>query len=236
MFCGSCGREIRNAYGFCAYCGTRVAAAGNEYKVMKPFAAMANRDLAASVAVAESEAPGVVAAPVSVAPPSMHWFVVLLLTWVTCGIFGLFWTFHQAGFIRKIEPRSKARLLLTLTLLLGMAIVTGAIAGYLLSVTGQTLAIAIGAMALTELLMILLGFLAIFSIRKSMVRYYNSVEPIGLRLSRALTFFFHILYFQYHFSRIAHWKQAGMAPRSAPRAEPDCPQIPILNRGGIHRR
>jgi len=50
---------------------------------------------------------------------------------------------------------------------------------------------------------------AVFQMRKSLVNYYNVVEPIGLRLSGSMTFFFHILYLQYHFSRIADWKQTG---------------------------
>ena len=50
---------------------------------------------------------------------------------------------------------------------------------------------------------------AIFGIRASMVRYYNSVEPINLRLSAIMTFFFNVFYFQYHFTRIAVWKQTG---------------------------
>ena len=36
------------------------------------------------------------------------------------------------------------------------------------------------------------------------------MEPINLRLSGVMTFFFNILYFQYHFTRIAEWKRTGM--------------------------
>jgi hypothetical protein len=42
-----------------------------------------------------------------------------------------------------------------------------------------------------------------------MLRYYNSTEPINLRLSAVMTFFFNTLYFQYHMSRIADWKRTG---------------------------
>jgi hypothetical protein len=48
-----------------------------------------------------------------------------------------------------------------------------------------------------------------FNMRKSLVNYYNTVEPMGLRLSGAMTFFFNVVYFQYHLSRIARWKQTG---------------------------
>jgi len=50
---------------------------------------------------------------------------------------------------------------------------------------------------------------AIFKMRTSMESYYNSVEPIGLKLSGVMTFFFNVLYFQHHFSRISRWKQTG---------------------------
>ena len=56
-----------------------------------------------------------------------------------------------------------------------------------------------------------------------MVRYYNSVEKIGLRLSGVMTFFFGILYFQHHLHRILKAKGEGqpMQPReSHPYARP----------------
>jgi hypothetical protein len=43
-----------------------------------------------------------------------------------------------------------------------------------------------------------------------MLNYYNSVEPINLQLSGAMTFFFGIFYLQYHMSRIARWKRTGV--------------------------
>ena len=61
-----------------------------------------------------------------------------------------------------------------------------------------------------DVILIVMGFVMVFGVRKSMVTYYNSVEPIGLRLSGIMTFFFNFLYFQYHFSRIANWKRTGI--------------------------
>jgi hypothetical protein len=46
--------------------------------------------------------------------------------------------------------------------------------------------------------------------RSDLEDYYNSVENINLRLSGVMTFFFAILYFQHHFSRIAKWKKTGV--------------------------
>jgi hypothetical protein len=50
---------------------------------------------------------------------------------------------------------------------------------------------------------------AFFKMRSSLVQYYNTVEPISLKLSGVMTFFFNIYYFQHHFSRIAEWKRTG---------------------------
>jgi hypothetical protein len=51
--------------------------------------------------------------------------------------------------------------------------------------------------------------MGIFKMRAAIQDYYNTVEPISLRLSGVMTFFFNIFYFQYHFSRIASWKRTG---------------------------
>jgi hypothetical protein len=43
-----------------------------------------------------------------------------------------------------------------------------------------------------------------------MEEYYNTVENIGLSLSGGMTFFFNVIYFQYHINRIARWKKTGV--------------------------
>jgi hypothetical protein len=48
-----------------------------------------------------------------------------------------------------------------------------------------------------------------FQMRSDLEDYYNTVEPINLRLSGVMTFFFSVYYFQYHLSRIAAWKKTG---------------------------
>ncbi len=54
---------------------------------------------------------------------------------------------------------------------------------------------------------------AFFGMRDSIERHYNTVEPINLRLSSIMTFFFNVIYFQYHFTRINEWKRTGALPR-----------------------
>ena len=55
----------------------------------------------------------------------------------------------------------------------------------------------------------LCAIVAMFKIRSSLLQYYNTVEPIQLRLSPVMTFFFSVFYFQHHFTRIATWKKTG---------------------------
>ncbi len=49
-----------------------------------------------------------------------------------------------------------------------------------------------------------------FNMKDSIEQHYNRVEPIGLRMSGVMTFFFNLFYFQYHFARIAEMKRTGI--------------------------
>jgi hypothetical protein len=51
-----------------------------------------------------------------------------------------------------------------------------------------------------------------FSLKNALEEYYNSVEPINLQLSGVMTFFFNVIYFQYHLSKIRQWKMTGVYP------------------------
>jgi hypothetical protein len=141
-------------------------------------------------------------------PPTMHWAVVLILSWVTCGLGGLVWSFKEALFVKKIDPSSKS---VAMLMIASLAMVVQVIF-YFIAMRSMSMDALQSASAITLLLnlvVIVTGLIAIFGMRSSLVRYYNSVENIGLKLSGAMTFFFSVLYFQYHFSRIAAMKQKG---------------------------
>jgi hypothetical protein len=132
-------------------------------------------------------------------PPSMHWALVLVLSLVTCGIFGIAWMFIQAGFVKKIDPQSKA-----------MQMFLGYIALILLATVflrGSLAALTI--LPLVQLAAMVIFWIGAFGMRKSLTTYYNTVENCGLRLGPIMTFFFSVLYFQYHLTRIANWKRTG---------------------------
>jgi hypothetical protein len=141
----------------------------------------------------------------------MHWAVLLILAWVTGGLAGLIWAFKQASFVKKIDPNSKATLGLVLCLVGAIVQVVLFIASFAAAAGGSAsgAAAAGGLMMLLNLVIMVVGIVTMFGMRSSIVRYYNTVEPINLQLSGVMTFFFNILYFQYHFSRIVEWKRSG---------------------------
>jgi hypothetical protein len=147
-------------------------------------------------------------------PPAMHWAVVLILAWITGGIVGIVWAFKQAKFVKKIDPSSRAVLTLTLCLLAALAqiVLLFAAMGAAYSGSASGASASAGIAMLLNLVVFILSLVTFFGMRSSIVRYYNTAEPINLRLSGVMTFFFNVLYFQYHFSRIAEWKKTGQLP------------------------
>jgi GYF domain 2 len=167
-------------------------------------------------------------------PPGMHWFVLLLLGCLTGGILMWIWMFVEASFVKKIAPRNKATMWLLLGILgtlgsLGIFVyvfaqahfqahfgfaalrdpeAVTALVNWIVAYFKENVALII-AYYVGSLLGAICMIVGFFSMRGAIQRYYNSVEPIGLRLSGVMTFFFNILYFQYHFRRIARWKSTG---------------------------
>jgi hypothetical protein len=144
-------------------------------------------------------------------PPNLNWVLVLVLVIVT-GIFGIVWTFIQLGFVKKIDPASTAMKQYIMGL---VALPVGFILFGILFFAGSTSSsnsmVALGALCLCAAYIFAFVFmiLSIFGMRRSIENYYNTVEPIGLRLNPVMTFFFNTIYFQYHFDRIINWKTTG---------------------------
>ena len=144
-------------------------------------------------------------------PPAMHWALVWVLGAVTLGIFMLVWLFKQMNFVQRIDPASKAKTLYLAGIGLEVVyIVLAAAGGFLASNGNSSASLLIGLGALCMLGAVVCLIMAHFKVRDSLLRYYNSVENIGLKLSGVMTLFFNILYFQHHFTRIAEWKRTGV--------------------------
>ncbi len=149
-------------------------------------------------------------------PPDLHWALVLVIG-LFCGIFTLVWLFIEASFVKKIRPQSN----FLAFLIAGMCVQFGSIVVFYIGI----FAAAASGSNEPPVIPILLSFVAvivgavlflvgIFKMRDAMQEYYNTVEPINLRLSGVMTFFFAVYYFQYHFTRIAQWKKTGiLAPQ-----------------------
>jgi hypothetical protein len=155
-------------------------------------------------------------------PPDLHWGLILLIACFTSGLFLTIWLFIQANWIKSINPASKAIRDLAIAILSPMAgvivlIVMVAAGGIASAGFDHMSAAAIGSLSLGFIVFgffCIVGFVfqlkGVFGMRDSMVIYYNSTEPINLRLSAIMTFFFNVFYFQYHMSRIADWKRTGI--------------------------
>ncbi len=146
-------------------------------------------------------------------PPDFHWALVLLVNFF-CNIFQIVWLFIEAGFVKKIDSESK-----------GIAFLAGALVTEVVAVIVFFTSIGMSpdrqdppASVFVPFILIALAgavlhLIGIFQMRSSLENYYNTVEPINLRLSGVMTFFFAVYYFQYHFSRIANWKRTGYLER-----------------------
>jgi hypothetical protein len=151
-----------------------------------------------------SQPPGAIAQqPVAVPggqlPPGLHWALVLLIGIFTCGIFIYVWMFIEAAFVKKIRPASNAMVLYAVG-------VAGFFAMGLLFVNRDLIALA-PLINIGCLVVLILGH---FQMKAAIEDYYNNVEPLNLHLSGVMVFFFNVLYFQYHFTRIREWKTTGV--------------------------
>jgi hypothetical protein len=158
-------------------------------------------------------------------PPSLHWALILLIACFTSGLFITIWGFIQANWVKSIDPTSRAVRdlaigvvfpIIATVAMIGMFAIGGLATGMASGGFDHPSMAAIGSMASGFLIFMALCFggliftlKAFFGMKASMERYYNTTEPINLRLSGIMTFFFNVIYFQYHLTRIADWKRTG---------------------------
>ncbi len=140
--------------------------------------------------------------PVSIYPdpPNLHWRLVLLFTFVSCGIFSIVWDLVQSAWMKKIEPASQS-----LYFYIGAAVLLLCFYGssFLAGMTRSSNPIT----GLLELAYVVLLLVGRFKLRSSLERHYNIDEPMGLALSGVMTFFFGCIYFQYHLNDIMKRKR-----------------------------
>ncbi len=208
MFCENCGSSLPNDARFCSNCGSAVTPLPQSAPPAAPPMQQARPQQQAPAAPAYAQQHLNQAIPgTGPVPPDMHWLVVLIISWFTCGLGAIVWAFRQAAFVKKIDPSSKAVMMMVLTLV--FILVQAVLQVLAMASRGDGLYLLIPLILLLNVVIITTGLCAIFGMRASLNRYYTTVEPIGLHLNGFLTFFFSILYLQYHLSRIAEWKRTG---------------------------
>jgi hypothetical protein len=153
-------------------------------------------------------------------PPSLHWAAVLAITVVTLGEFFWVWSIVQARYVKKLDRANG--------LLVPFEIASGLMMAHTIAVIVSSFSFGVNHPAGTHVpkdsplvALIACGFflyaaylilywMALFKMRRSIETYYTTVEPIDLRLDEILTFCCGIFYFQHHFTRIAQWKETGV--------------------------
>ncbi len=140
------------------------------------------------------------------APLGLHWALVLVFSYFSWGVFGFVWALVECFYVRKIDRESNAIVYQLVSIALWGAVIYGSLVGPHRP-NPDVIAAAVAVMALGFWLQFVM---ASFSMRASLMRYFNSVQPIGLKMSRPMVFFFNVVYIQYHLARIARWKRTGV--------------------------
>lgn len=149
--------------------------------------------------------------------PNLHWGLVLLFGLLTGTLFMYVWNLVIAAWLKRVQPNATS-----LFYYIGFGVLTLVQLGVTLPYTlhavmspgVHTAYHPVG--GIVGLIAWVVKLIARFSQRASLEEHFNTAEPVGLRLSAAMTFFFGGLYFQYHLNRINAMKQA--ARYGAPRA------------------
>jgi hypothetical protein len=140
-------------------------------------------------------------------PPNLNWGLELLLGFLTCRIFVVVWNLVIASWANRVEPASKALMwYIVATVLFVLELGSSWTVIISLShhvhphhsVLGNLIGIAAWVVRL----------IARFTLRDTLEQHFNGPEPLGLRLSAVMTFFFGGIYFQYKLNEINLMKQA----------------------------
>ncbi len=203
MYCSQCASRNDDDARFCNECGTILKQRNNSLPSSLLTPARPQRTTPPVAPAFDTGSAAV--QPIVPLPPNLHWGWLLLLSLVTRSLFAIVWAFIQANWARSLSGKNKALVQCAIgagcDAVGGAAILAGAsseipaliVFGFLLWIPGCVCVM-----------------LSMFSTRRAMVEYYNSVENIGLKLSGVMTLFFSTFYFQYRINRIARWKRTGI--------------------------
>ena len=153
-------------------------------------------------------------------PPNLHWALVMLFDILTCGFFIDIWNIIVAAWVKRVQPNATSLFYyVAAAVLLVLGFFSRSPLQYQEIMSGHyNPGFHMHHAGMGGLLLMIrwvVRLMARFQQRESLLQHYNTVEPIGLRLSGVMTFFFGGLYFQYHLNRITTIKAAVLygAPR-----------------------
>ena len=148
-------------------------------------------------------------------PPNLNWGLELLLGFLTFGLFVVVWNLVIAAWAKRVEPASKALMFYIIaTVLLVMNFGSSFGAMIELSRHQQYHQNIIG--SLITIVCWVVRLLARFSLRDTLERHFNGPEPLGLRLSAVMTFFFGGIYLQYKLNEV-NQRKLGIQYQVSPR-------------------
>jgi len=140
-------------------------------------------------------------------PPNLHWGIVFLLDIVTFGLFQIVWNFILSAWMKRVQPNSQALLYYVggyglLFLNTGLSIPI-----YIAMIHHTHYSSNLG-LSILGIVAWALRLMARFNMKNSLEEHFNTVEPIGFRMSAVLTFFFGGIYIQSQLNRLNEIKQA----------------------------
>ncbi|RXH54519.1 DUF4339 domain-containing protein [Granulicella sibirica] len=147
------------------------------------------------------------------APPNLSWGLVLLFGFLTCTVFMYIWNLIMAAWVNRVVPESKVLILyIAGTVLMILQVFAGAkfnmaLGGGYHTHPDFTQGFG-GPYASITFVCWIVRLIARFAMRNTLERHFNTTDPVGLRLSGVMTFFFGGVYFQYHINRINDIKRA----------------------------
>jgi hypothetical protein len=140
-------------------------------------------------------------------PPNLNWGLELLLGFLTCTLFVVVWNLIIAAWANRIQPASKALMYYIVATVL-IVLNFGGNWGFVVAVTHHVQPHRSVLGSLISLACWVVRLIARFTLRDTLEQHFNGPEPLGLRLSAVMTFFFGGIYFQYKLNEINQVKQA----------------------------